>query len=57
MEDSLELQGDPSPGNGADVKVLLGDFLDVLDLNHSSSSRVPIPSWISMAEADVCETV
>lgn len=54
-EEAPELQGHPSPGNGAGVKILLGDLLDIPEMNHSSSSQAPIPSWVSVAVADVRE--
>lgn len=55
VEEAPELQGHPSPGNGAGVKIPLGDLLDIPEMNHSSSSQVPIPSWVSVAVADVRE--
>lgn len=39
---TLELQGHPSPGNGAGVQSLFGDFLDISDMKPLKFSQVPM---------------
>lgn len=44
----LEPQGPHNPGNGADAAILFWTLLDLLDLNHISSSQALIPgqAWL-----------